>query len=199
MGSAAGSRNAATGVNLRGRTRRDDLGAELLTHHLGPVHAIARRVPVASRLVRPQASASPRPGPVTFYQTRTATTYSRTPMPTNTVPPEIRSRPGRHTSCCLTDGAIKPTTNSRTVNSALVSRDVTAARRSRTEAGAERVGSVRSRFANVARHRPAARRETPAWPVVPGDLDTLPAGPRPRAPSASLVSSWEAVLVPQRT
>ena len=33
--------------------------------------------------------------------------------------------------------------------------------------------SVCTRFADVARLRPAARTETPALPVVPGDLDTL--------------------------
>jgi hypothetical protein len=42
------------------------------------------------------------------------------------------------------------------------------------------------------------RTETPAVPVVPGDLDTLRAWPRPRATSAPLFSSWESVTVPQR-
>ena len=141
----------------------------------GPVHATARGVSVASPLVTAanicvSASTSDRVLPDSYGD------HPLTDLGApRALPPETQSRPSRHALCCLTDGTIKPTINSRTVNSALVSRDVTAARRSRTEAGAERVASVRSRSADVARRRPAARGETPAGPVVPGDLDTLPA------------------------
>ncbi len=101
--------------------------------------------------------------------------HSRTPVPPSALPPETRSRPGRYTFRCRAEGALKHTVDSRLINSPLVSRH---GRRSTSFAdceGAERVGSVCVRVANVARRRPPARRETPAWPVVPGDLDTLPA------------------------
>jgi hypothetical protein len=78
------------------------------------------------------------------------------------------TRPGSHTLFCLADNALR-----LTVNSLLVSRPGHPARRSRFEGHAEMGWSMSVRSADVARLRPTARTETPAVPVVPGDLDTL--------------------------
>lgn len=55
------------------------------------------------------------------------------------------------------------------------------------------------RFADVARFRPAARMETPAVPVVPGDLDTLRAWAVAAGDVRSAFLLGESVMVPHRT
>ena len=123
---------------------------------------------------------------------------SRTPVPPRTVPPETRSRPSRHALLLHRRRRPQAHVNSRTVNSALVSREITTARRSRTESGAKRVGSCAcaSRPSPVVRQQPAGRHRRGRSCQETWTRSLL--GPRPRASSASLLSSWEAVLVPQR-
>jgi hypothetical protein len=55
------------------------------------------------------------------------------------------------------------------------------------------------RFAHVARLRPAARTETPAGPVVPGNLDTLRAWAVAAGDVRSAFLLGESVMVPHRT
>ena len=73
------------------------------------------------------------------------------------------------------------------------------ARRSGSKGRAEQGWSVSVRSAHVARLRPAARTETPAVPVVPGDLDTLRAWAVAAGDVRSAFLLRESVMVPQRT
>ena len=140
----------------------------------GPLHATARRVSVASPLVTAAhicVSAS-RSGHVL------PDSYGDHPL-TDPGTAEYGSagnsiRPSRHALCCIADGALRPT--SIRVRSIQHSSSDTSPQH--VVRGLRQVPSglvLCVRFADVARRRPAARRETPAGPVVPGDLDTLPA------------------------
>ena len=133
-----------------------------------------------------------------YNSPQTAISHSRTCLPLSAlrrrlIPPRLRSL------SCRTDNIPRAAVNFASVSASLVLRYGTAARRWRTEAGAERVGSCAcaSRTAPVVGQQPAGRHRRGRSCQETWTRSLL--GPQPRAPSASLFSSWEAVLVPQRT